>query len=92
MAETEDVDYTVGEHATPEPEKKEDEDQPNKSVLLEVQEYLDSKIVEHNTFDVIEPGGEDIMTTQQQVQMHKQVVTHLRHIKTMIDDKVKELV
>ena len=89
---TEDIPYEVSEFATPEPDKKADDvDQPNKSVLIGVSKYLDEKIIEHNTFDVIEPAAEGVMTTQQQVQMHKQVVVHLRNIKSEIDDKIKEL-
>lgn len=91
MAENEDIDYHVSDHATPEPDNKEDDDQPNKSVLLEVRKYLDEQIKKHNTFDVIAPEAEGVMTTQQQVEMHKQVVTHLRNIKTMVNDKIKEL-
>lgn len=88
----EDIPYSsVSDHATSEPEEKEDEDQPNKSVLLEVKNYLDKQIEKHNSFDVIAPEAEHIMTTQQQVEMHKQVVTHLRNVRTIVNDKIKEL-
>lgn len=91
MAETEDVPYSVSEHATPEPERQDDSDQPNKSVLIEVRKYLDEQIAKHNTFDVIAPEAEGIMTTQQQVEMHKQVVVNLRNVRTIVNDKIKEL-
>lgn len=94
MAEpTEDIPYSVSDHATPEPEKnKEDDDQPNKTVLLEVQKYLDEAIAEHNSFDVIDLTEQAKMTPGQQIGMQKNVVHHLRHIKTVIDSKLKELV
>lgn len=92
MAQTEDIPYEVSEFATPEPDKKVDDiDQPNKPVLIGVSKYLDSKIKEHNSFDAIVPEAEGIMSTQQQVQMHKNVVMHLRNIKSEIDNKIKEL-
>jgi hypothetical protein len=92
MAQTEDIPYEVSDFATPEPEKRTDDvDQPNKSVLIGVSKYLDQKILEHNTLDVIEPAAEGVMTTQQQVALHKQVVIHLRNIKSEIDNKIKEL-
>ncbi len=91
MAGTEDVPYNVSDFATPEPEQQPDGDQVNKSVLVEVQKYLEKHIKRHNTFDVIAPEAEGVMTTQQQVEMHKQVVSHLRDVKRLIDDKIKEL-
>lgn len=92
MPQTEDIPYEVSDFATPEPEKKADDvDQPNKSVLVELSEYLASKIEEHNSLDVIEPAAEGVMTTQQQVAVHKSIVIHLRAIKQEIDNKVKEL-
>ncbi len=92
MAQTEDIPYEVSEFATPEPEKKVDEDQPNKSVLLQVQKYLDEAIAEHNTLDVIDLTEAGKMTPTQQVAVHKLVVNHLRSVKTEIDNKLKELV
>ena len=93
MAETEDIPYEVDDFATPDEEapKGADVDQPNKSVLKSIQKYLVDAIAEHNSLDVVEPGGENTMTTQQQVQMHKQIVAHLRSIKVQIDNKIKEL-
>jgi len=91
MAEV-DVEYSAPDFATPEDDKRDDDDQPNKSVLIEVQEYLKKAIAEHNSFDVIEPTAEMIMTTQQQVAVQKEVVKHLRTIKTEIDNKIEELV
>lgn len=92
MAETEDVPYNVSEFATPEDEKTTDDDQPNKSVLLEVQKYLDEAIAEHSSFDVIDLTEQAKMSPTQQIGMHKNVVHHLRHAKTVIDNKLKELV
>jgi hypothetical protein len=92
MAETEDIPYNVSEFATPEDEKKTDDDQPNKSVLLEVKKYLKEAIAEHNSFDVIDLTEAAKMTPTQQIAVHKQVAHHLRHVKTVVDNKLKELV
>jgi len=91
MAQTEDIDYQAPDFATPDPEDEQDEDQPNKSVLLEVQTYLDEAIDEHNSFDVIDLTESAKMTPTQQIAMQKQVVHHLKHIKTMVSNKIKEL-
>lgn len=92
MAENEDIPYAVSEFATPEDEKQTDDDQPNKSVLLEVQKYLTEAIAEHNTLDVIDLTESAKMNEKQQVAVHKQVVHHLRSVKTIVDNKIKELV
>lgn len=91
MAETEDIPYSAPEFATPEKENEPDEDQPNKSVLLEVQKYLLDAIGEHNSFDVIDLTEQAKMTTTQQIAVHKSVVHHLRAVKTEVDNKIKEL-
>lgn len=92
MAEpNEDVDYTVSDFATPAKENEPDEDQPNKSVLLEVQKYLKEAIAEHNSFDVIDLTEQAKMTPTQQIAVHKSIVHHLKHVKTEIDNKIKEL-
>lgn len=88
---TEDVPYNVSEFATPEPEKQPDPDQPNKSVLLEVQKYLKEAIAEHNSFDVIDLTEKAKMTPTQQIAVHKLVVNHLKSVKVEIDNKIKEL-
>lgn len=88
---TEDIPYNVSDHATPEPEKKEDEDQPNKSVLLEVQTYLKEAIIEHNSLDTIDLTEQAKLTPGQQIAVSKQVVHHLRSVETIINDKIKEL-
>ncbi len=92
MAQTEDIPYNVSEFATPEDERQVDEDQPNKSVLLEVQKYLEEAIEEHNTFDVIDLTEAAKMTPTQQIAVHKLVANHLRSVKTEVDNKVKELI
>lgn len=92
MAETEDVPYNISEFATPEPEQQTDEDQPNKSVLLEVRKYLEESIGEHNSLDAIDLTNPGDMTPTQQVAVHKLVVSHLRSVRTIVNDKIKELV
>lgn len=91
MAETEDVPYTAPDFATPEKDDEQNDEQPNKSVLLDAQKYLEEAIEEHNTLDVIDLMETAKMTPTQQVAVHKFVIQHLRAIKNIIDDKVKEL-
>ena len=91
MALTEDIPYNISDFATPDKEVEQDPEQPNKSVLLEALTYLDEAIAEHNTFDVIDLSESAKMTTTQQIAVHKLVTSHLRSIKNIINDKVKEL-
>ncbi len=92
MAETEDIPYNVSDFATPEKEKVvDDDDQPNKSVLLEVQTYLKEAIDEHNSLDTIDLTEQAKLNPGQQIAVSKQVVHHLRSVKTIVDDKLKEL-
>jgi len=91
MAENEDIPYVVSEFATSEEEKSVDEDQPNKSVLLEVQKYLKDAIKEHNSLDTIDLTEVAKLTPGQQIAVNKIVVAHLRSVKTVVDNKVKEL-
>ena len=93
MAEpTEDVPYSAPEFATPEPENEPDEDQAYKGVLLQVQKYLDEAIAEHNSLDVIDLAETAKLNPGQQIAVAKQVVHHLRSVKTEVDNKLKELV
>lgn len=89
--ENEDVPYTVGDHATPEPDRPVDPDQTNKSILVELSKYLTQAIAQHNSFDVIDLTGDLTLTGEQQIAVHKVVVNHLRNIKTDLDNKIKEL-
>lgn len=91
MSQTEDVPYNVSDFATPEPEKRQDPDQPNKGVLLEVQKYLKEAIQEHSTIAVIDLTEQAKMTPTQQIAVHKVVVQHLQNIRSTIDNKIKEL-
>jgi hypothetical protein len=92
MSQTEDIPYAVSEFATPDKPKEEtDDDQPNKSVLLEVRQYLDEAIVEHNSLDVIDLTEGAKLTPGQQIAVSKQVVHHLRSVKSVVDNKIKEL-
>lgn len=88
-----DIDYQVSDHATPDPDvsKSADADAPNKSVLLEIQTYLNEAIDEHNTIDQIDLTEQAKMTPGQQIAVHKVVVGHLRNIKSTVDNKLKEL-
>ena len=92
MAENEDIPYSAPEFASADDEKQQDDDQPNKSVLLEVQKYLKEAIAEHNSFDVIDLTETSKMTPTQQIAVHKLVVHHLQSVKTEVDNKIKELI
>lgn len=92
MAEAEDVPYSTPDFATPDkPTDSDDPDRANKSVLKEMLKYLDDQIAKHNSLDLVEPNAEPVMTTQQQVTVQKQVVSHLRNIRNEISNKLKEL-
>ena len=88
---TEDIPYNISDFATPDRKEEQDFDQPNKSVLVDALKYVDEAIAEHNTFDVIDLTESAKMTTTQQIAVHKLVTQHLRSIKNVIEDKVKEL-
>lgn len=88
---TEDIPYNISEFATPDKEEAPDPDQPNKSVLNDALTYVDEAIAEHNTFDVIDLTESAKMTTTQQIAVHKLVTQHLRSIRNVINDKLKEL-
>jgi hypothetical protein len=88
---TEDIPYNISDFATPDKEEEQDSEQPNKSVLLDALTYIDEAIAEHNTFDVIDLSESAKMTATQQIAVHKLVTSHLRSIKNIINDKVKEL-
>lgn len=92
MSMTEDIPYIAPDFATPDDEKTPDEDQPNKSVLLEVEKYLEDAITEHSSFDVIDLTESAKMTPTQQIAVHKLVCSHLRSVKTEVSNKIKELV
>lgn len=91
MAKTEDVPYSVSEFATPETEQEPDEDQPYKGVLVEVEKYLSEAIDEHNSLDTIDLTEVAKLTPGQQIAVNKIVVSHLRNVKTEVDNKLKEL-
>lgn len=90
MARNEDLPYiNVEDSALPE-DKHEDPDQPNKSVLREVAKYFNEAIEANNTFDVIDLS-DSVLTPTQQIAVRKQVIAHLRDVKSMVDDKLREL-
>ena len=92
MSETEDIPYEIDAFATPDKKTEaEDADQKNKSVLKDIQQYLDEAIVEHNSFDLIDLTEQAKMTPTQQIAVHKLVKNHLVNIKSTIDNKLKEL-
>jgi len=90
MAINEDIDYTVSDFATPD-QKVADPEQPNKPVLLDTIEYIDAQIKKYDSLDLIDPSAENTMTTQQQVAVMKEVLKHLRSVRSTLNKKVKEL-
>jgi len=91
MAINEDIDYSVSDFATPD-QKVADPEQPNKPVLLDTIEYIDAQIKKYDSLDLIDPSAENTMTTQQQVAVMKEVLKHLRSVRSTLNKKVKELV
>lgn len=95
---TEDIDYTVDEFATPDPEPKKgtDVDQPNKSVLKEVSQELANDIATESSFASItlpvNAKPEDKIAAYDEIAIHKGLVLHLQKYQLMIDNKLKELV
>lgn len=68
-----------------------EEDQTVETKLIqEIKKYLKEAEAEHNTFDIIDLTEQAKMTPTQQIAVHKSVVAHLRNIRNMINDKVKE--
>lgn len=59
-------------------------------VIQEIRQYLAEAETEHNTFDIIDLTEQAKMTPTQQIAVHKQVVHHLRNIKGIINNKVRE--
>lgn len=88
---TEDIPYEVSEFATSDDEKTVDPDKQNESVLKDIQKYLEEAIEEHNTLDQIDLTEAARMNPTQQIAVHKLTVSHLRNIKSTIDNKIKEL-
>jgi predicted phage-related endonuclease len=92
MAQTEDIPYEVSDFATSEDDNKAaDPDQPNKSILKDIQKYLKEAIAEHSSVDMIDLTEKAKMTPTQQIAVHKLVKNHLENIKSSIDNKIKEL-
>jgi len=91
MFQTEDIPYNVSDFATAEREEQIDPDQPNKSVLLDVDKYLKEALAEHNTLDLIDLTESAKMTPTQQIAVHKLVANHLQNIRSTITNKIKEL-
>lgn len=87
----EDTDYThIDDFAVAE-KKAVDPEQRNKSVLIEVTEYLEGVISQHNSLDLIDLTEQAKMTPTQQIAVHKLVLSHVQNIKSTIDNKIKEL-
>lgn len=90
--QNEDVDYQVSEFATPDKKDEQiDEDQPNKSVLFEVSEFL-GECIEHDKLTTSLDLSKDCpLTLEQQVFISKRDNTRLLSAKQLIDNKIKEL-
>lgn len=85
----EDIQYTVSDFATPD-EKKVDPDQPNKSVLQEVSEFLAEQIEKLNTQDMLDLK-ETELTVKEQIGACKAAIIRLRTVELMVNNKLKEL-
>lgn len=90
---TEDVPYEIDDFALEEEDFSgiTDEEQGVETKLIQdIRKYLGEAEVEHNTFDIIDLTEAAKMTPTQQIAVHKLVVKHIRNIRAMINDKVKE--
>jgi hypothetical protein len=94
MAETEDIPYTLDEFTIDDSnDSVSDEEKklsPRNALVKELRKYLKEAELEHNSFDIIDLTEAAKMTPTQQIAVHKCVVQHLRNIKGIIDNKVKE--
>jgi hypothetical protein len=88
---TEDIPYNISDFATPDTKEEQDPDQPNKSVLHEMMTYIDGALSEHNSFDVIDLADTAKMDPRQQIAVHKLVTQHLRSVRNVLNDKIREL-
>lgn len=87
----EDIPYSnINDFATPEKEAV-DVDQPNKSVLVEIQQYLTEQIAETSSIKVIDLTRSTKLSVEEQIAVYKLVTNHLENIKSMIDEKVGKL-
>lgn len=87
----EDLPYSnINDFATPEKEVI-DVDQPNKSVLVEIQQYLTEQIAESSSIKVIDLTRSTKLSVEEQIAVYKLVTNHLENIKSMIDEKVGKL-
>ena len=95
MAEpTEDIPYTVDDFAvdetTDDVASEDTKLSPQNALVKELRQYLKEAELEHNSFDIIDLTEQAKMTPTQQIAVHKCVVQHLRNIKGIINNKVKE--
>lgn len=91
MSQTEDIPYNVSDFATPEKETQPDEDQPNKSVLIEVSKFLGDCIKEDKLTTSLDLSKDAPLSLEQQVFISKRDNVRLRNAKMFIDNKIKEL-
>lgn len=90
---TEDVPYEIDPFAIEDQDDTQDDSEglsPESALIKELRQYLKEAIGEHNTFDIIDLTEQSKMTPTQQIAVHKLVVQHLRNIKEIINNKVKE--
>lgn len=90
MAEQEDVPYNISEFAT-EDTVAEDPDQPNKSVLQEVSDFLQECLDHDKSVDSLDLSKDATLTVKQQVFIAKRDNARLSAAKQLIDNKIKEL-
>lgn len=93
--QTEDIPYNISDFATPEDEKRADEDQPNKSVLLEVSKEIANDIKKFSSLEGVglpaNATPEDKIAAFDQMAINKGLALHLEKYKLMIDSKIREL-
>jgi hypothetical protein len=90
---TEDVPYEVDPFAVEDQADTPEEAEglsPESALVKDIRQYLKEAEAEHNTLDLIDLTEAAKMTPTQQIAVHKLVVQHLRNIKEVINNKVKE--
>jgi hypothetical protein len=91
MAQNEDIEYTISDFAT-EAVIKNDPDQPNKSVLLDVAQYLQDCIDTDKTINALDLSKDAPLSLEQQVFIAKRDNSRLVAALEFVNNKLKELV
>lgn len=59
-------------------------------LIQEIRQYLTEAEAEHNSLDLIDLTEQAKMTPTQQIAVHKLAIQHIRNIRSIINNKVRE--